>query len=210
VRLEDYFYKLQGHSWALKNAWIMDGVLHRGGRSLSIFFGVVVLVLVCASLFSKSYETKRKPLIFLFLGVAGSSSLVSLLKTSLAVSCPWEFDRYGGALSYVNIIQQLQLRNGEGCFPAGHASAGYSWVALYFFGLFFQSQLRWLGLAAALSGGIIFGFAQQIRGAHFISHDVWSLAVCWFYCLGLYLIFSRSTTKSYHHISSSLPINSLS
>jgi len=209
IRLEDYFYSLQGQSWALKNAWITDRVFHRGGRSVSISLGVIVLGLLCVSLFLKSQHANRKPLAFLFLGVVGSSLMVSLLKTHLAVSCPWEFDRYGGALTYVNVIQQLHLRNGEGCFPAGHASAGYSWVALYFFGLFFQSRLRWFGLAAALTGGVIFGFTQQIRGAHFISHDVWSLAVCWFYCLGLYLIFSRSTSKKYRHINGTIPASSL-
>ncbi len=208
MRLEDYFYNLQGQSWAWKNAWLTDRLLHRGGRSASIFLGIIVLILLVASLFLKSQKAKRKPLIFLFLGVAGSSLLVSLFKTSLAVSCPWEFDRYGGALSYANVIQQLHLRNGEGCFPAGHASAGYSWVALYFFGLFFQSRLRWYGLAAALCGGIVFGFTQQIRGAHFISHDLWSLAVCWFYCLGLYLIFSRSTSKNHGYVSGAIPVNS--
>src|SRR4051812_35112033 len=76
MRLEDYFYSLQGQSWAWKNAWLTDRVLHRGGRSLSISLAIIVLILLCVSLFLKSQQSKRKPLTFLFLGVAGSSLLV--------------------------------------------------------------------------------------------------------------------------------------
>jgi membrane-associated PAP2 superfamily phosphatase len=34
-------------------------------------------------------------------------------------------------------------------------------------------------LAAALAAGMVLGLAQQWRGAHFMSHTLWSAAVCW-------------------------------
>ena len=52
-------------------------------------------------------------------------------------------------------------------------------------------------LAAAFAGsvllagaGLVFGSGQQLRGAHFLSHDLWSLAVCWFLALGLFCLFA--------------------
>jgi hypothetical protein len=42
-------------------------------------------------------------------------------------------------------------------------------------------------LLAALALGLTFGFGQWARGAHFVSHDLWSAAICWFVSLGLYL-----------------------
>ncbi|MNV84902.1 hypothetical protein D3C71_1788110 [compost metagenome] len=39
--------------------------------------------------------------------------------------------------------------------------------------------------------GLLFGFAQQLRGAHFLSHDVWTLAISWFVALALYLAMAR-------------------
>lgn len=194
-RLADYFYALQGGKWQWKNLWLTETLLHKGGRSLSIGLAVAVLVYLLVSACRISSE-KTKPLAYLFFAIAGSSLLVSLFKSALGVSCPWEFSRYGGALAYSNLVEQIFLRNGEGCFPAGHASAGYAWIALYFFGLSLQSQWRWLGLAAALTAGIIFGVAQQVRGAHFISHDIWTLAVCWFFSLALYLLMFRDIRKS--------------
>lgn len=187
--LADYFYQLQGNNWHWKNTWLAETLIHKGGRRLSISLALLVMLLLIASWCYSLWAHLRKPLGYLLLALLGSSLLVSVLKASLAISCPWEFDIYGGHLPYTNLLQQLVQRNGAGCFPAGHASAGYCWVALYFFGLYFQSPLRWLGLTGALLVGIIFGFTQQIRGAHFISHDLATLSICWFYCLALYLIF---------------------
>ena len=73
------------------------------------------------------------------------------------------------------------------CFPAGHASAGYAWVALYFFFLARRPAWRWRGLAIGLIAGAVFGIAQQLRGAHFFSHDLWTLMICWSTALLLYV-----------------------
>jgi membrane-associated PAP2 superfamily phosphatase len=132
---------------------------------------------------------QQKNLWYLLLAVGGSCLLVGFLKKCLAVSCPWEFGIYGGHLAYEDLNQQLWSRTGSGCFPAGHASAGYAWVGLYF--VCMQSRWRWHALVAALGFGALFGFVQQLRGAHFISHDLASLAICWFYSLGLYVCMFR-------------------
>ena len=42
-------------------------------------------------------------------------------------------------------------------------------------------------LRAALATGLLFGLAQQLRGAHFMSHTLWSAWVCWMMAWTLYL-----------------------
>jgi membrane-associated PAP2 superfamily phosphatase len=193
--LADYFYSLQGHSWAWKDTWITEKFFHKGGRAVSILLACIMTVLSLASLGKNVLTKYRNIFLYLFLATASASWLVSFLKSILGVSCPWEFIRYGGNLDYLTLPQQLRIGNGEGCFPAAHASAGYAWLSLYFAGLHYQSRWRWFGLAFALSAGALLGFVQQIRGAHFISHDLWTLAVCWFSNLTLYLIMFRANTK---------------
>ncbi|HCS65551.1 MAG TPA: PAP2 family protein [Cellvibrio sp.] len=190
--LADYFYSLQGNSWAWKDSWIAEEFFHKGGRTISIFLALMLFAFLALSHFHSSLSPHKKSLVYFFMATAGGSFLVSVLKSALAVSCPWEFERYGGDLFYSGVIEQLFLRNGEGCFPAGHASAGYAWVSAYFFGLYYQSKWRWLGLAIPLIAGMVLGLVQQIRGAHFISHDVWSVAVCWFFSFGLFYLFFKS------------------
>lgn len=48
---------------------------------------------------------------------------------------------------------------------------------------------RWLGLMIGLVAGLIFGISQQLRGAHFLSHDLWSLTICWLVALGFFYLF---------------------
>lgn len=78
------------------------------------------------------------------------------------------------------------------CFPAGHASAGFSFVSGWFaFRRAGQRRLagRWLG--AALAAGLLLGLAQQARGAHFMSHTLWSAWLCWAVAWGLDGLFNR-------------------
>lgn len=191
----DYFYLLQGHSWAWKDTWTTEVFFHKGARTLSLILALTVLMVAIAACFNHQLALHKKPLFYLFFAVSGSSFLISFFKSSLAVSCPWEFERYGGNLVYSNVVDQLFLGNGAGCFPAGHASAGYAWVSCYFVGLYYQSKWRKAGLVVPLLAGVLLGLVQQIRGAHFISHDVWSLAFCWFFSLGLFCMFFKSPSE---------------
>lgn len=194
-RVADFFYHLQENSWAWKNRWLAETFFHKGGRAVSLLLVLVVLVLLIAAHTNRVLGAHKKPLWYLLLATVGGSLFVSTCKSLLAVSCPWEFERYGGHLFYVGVVEQLFLRNGEGCFPAGHASAGYAWISCYFFGLYYQSKWRWAGLAIPIFIGLALGFAQQIRGAHFISHDLWTLALCWFFSLLLFFVFFKLPTQ---------------
>jgi membrane-associated PAP2 superfamily phosphatase len=37
--------------------------------------------------------------------------------------------------------------------------------------------MKWLILASTV--GLILGFSQQMRGAHFMSHTLWTAWLCW-------------------------------
>jgi membrane-associated PAP2 superfamily phosphatase len=185
----DTLYTWQGGTWALNNAWLTETVLHTGARQVTRIMGMLMALGFIVSAAIPRWRQFLLPIGFLLLAVAGGTAIVSSLKHSLGASCPWEFSRYGGSLNYRTVFEQLILRNGKGCFPAGHASAGYAWVAVYFLGLWRQSNWRHGALVVALLVGLAFGIARQVCGAHFISHDVWMLAVCWFWSASLYLIF---------------------
>jgi membrane-associated PAP2 superfamily phosphatase len=42
----------------------------------------------------------------------------------------------------------------------------------------------------------VFGIGQQLRGAHFLSHDVATALICWLLSLGLYLVVRRQLDRS--------------
>lgn len=185
--LADRLYAWEGHRWSLQQGFITQHLVHVMGKRLSTLGWYCVALLLIASGSFPRLKAWRRPLFFLLLATALSTAAVGTLKLWTDMDCPWDMARYGGSRPFIDLFTaRPALLPRASCFPAGHASAGYAWVALYFFFLATQSRLRWLGLGTGLAVGLLFGFAQQLRGAHFLSHDLWTLAVCWSIALLLY------------------------
>lgn len=188
--LADRLYAWQGHRWAFRTAFVAEDLVHIFGRNLSTAAWLGVFVAWVVARFRPSLSSWRFPLACLLISILLATLLVAWIKSWSNMDCPWDLTRYGGTRDYVGL---LALRPAgmprAACFPAGHASAGYAWMALYFFFLAIQPRWRWLGLAVGISLGLLFGAVQQLRGAHFLSHDLWTAAICWGSALGVYLLF---------------------
>ena len=116
----------------------------------------------------------------LALGTLVALLVISTLKLHSHTSCPWDLREFGGVATHVSHWAWGVRDGGSGsCFPAGHASAGFAFLGGFF--VFRQvlprTAMRWL--AGALVVGFIFGLAQQVRGAHYMSHTLWTAWLCW-------------------------------
>nr|WP_298411766.1 phosphatase PAP2 family protein [uncultured Halomonas sp.] len=178
--IADWLYRLEGNEWALKHQLITEELLHDGGRVVSQTMGAITIAGLIISTVLPSLRIWRRPLAYLVLSVLLSTLSISALKQLVSMDCPWDLARYGGDLPFIGLFESRPANLPDtACFPAGHASAGYAWLALYFFFAATLPRWRWLGLSVGLSMGLFFGFAQQLRGAHFLSHDLWTLMICW-------------------------------
>jgi membrane-associated PAP2 superfamily phosphatase len=181
VWLADALYRWEGGAWSLRRDPIVRGVFHGDAKRLiGILYGT--LIVTCAlSFFVARLTAYRSGLVYLVTAIAISTLTVALLKDVTHVNCPWSVDRYGGTAPYLSTWRELLLHAPSGrCFPSGHAGSGFALVATYFICRCRAPRLRWYALGAALALGLAFGIAQQLRGAHYLSHDVWALAICWF------------------------------
>ena len=106
--------------------------------------------------------------------------VVGVLKHFSTTSCPWDLAEFGGVARYASHWALGVIDGGVGrCFPAGHASAGFAFIGGYFALRRCQPQAaRWC-LGGALVAGLILGGAQQVRGAHFMCHTLWTGWLCW-------------------------------
>jgi membrane-associated PAP2 superfamily phosphatase len=187
--LADRLYAMEGHAWNLQTGYITQDLLHATGRQISKDLWFTLALMVGISLLVRQAKQWRRPLLYLLLATALSTAAVGLLKRWTNMDCPWDLLRYGGDKLYYGLFMHRPSILGHAkCFPAGHASAGYAWIALYFFFLSTRPRWRWWGLGFALGLGALFGVAQQLRGAHFLSHDLWTLMICWLIALTLYLL----------------------
>ncbi len=188
--LADRLYAWQGHRWALRSTFVAEGLIHLVGRDLSAAAWLGVLAAWVAARLRPGLSAWRTPLASLLVSTLLATLLVSWIKSWSNMDCPWDLARYGGTRDYIGLLSLRPVGMPRAaCFPAGHASAGYAWTALYFFFLATRPRWRWLGLAVGISLGVLFGAVQQLRGAHFLSHDLWTAAICWASALGGYLWF---------------------
>ncbi len=195
----DQIFRWEGGHWALRDAWWTSTLLHTAGRQLGILLWLLLALAWGASRHGRISRTWQAPLAYLLTSLALTSLLISLLKRSSGVDCPWDLLRYGGEYAYLAPFSSFGAGTGA-CFPAAHAAVGYAWVALAFAMSHVRTRWRLLALAIALSIGIIFGITQQLRGAHFLSHDVWALTICWLVAALLARFWPwQKTVESSHH-----------
>lgn len=180
LRFSEALYELQGGAWAYKESWLLEDVLHSGGRTLSGLVGLVLLLGIVASFFVSPLRERRRSLVYLFVVALTGSLVVSVLKQYTHVDCPWDLTQFGGDLDYLGLFESKSSRVEYGqCFPAGHASAAYCWFGLVFLAMRYRPRLLPYAIAAVVLIGLVFGLTQQIRGAHFLSHDIWTAWICW-------------------------------
>lgn len=186
--------RLAGHpdGFPLREHWFTSGVLHVGGR----YAGWGMAVVLCLFVTWPAGALRQLPFVRrlqLALSALLATGFIALLKTSSGTSCPWDLQEFGGVVHYVS--HWSAWAGGDGgpgrCFPAGHAGAGFAFAGGFFA---LRRDLpalapRWL--AAALAAGLVLGVGQQLRGAHFMSHTLWTAWICWMSGWLLDALFSR-------------------
>lgn len=164
--------------FALREHWLFANVLHDAGRRLAWLL-VVGLCIGVWFPFGPLRQLHTWQRLRLAVATLAAALAVSLLKGLSPVSCPWDLATFGGLARHVN-HWSLQPDGGSGhCFPAGHASAGFGFVSGFFSFRDANPMLARQWLAMALAAGLLFGAAQQLRGAHFMSHTLWTGWICW-------------------------------
>ncbi|WP_246191550.1 phosphatase PAP2 family protein [Pseudoxanthomonas gei] len=185
--LADRVYAMEGHAWTLQSGYLTQDLIHAAGRQASKDAWFVLLLIAIGSALVPAGRQWFRPLTYLLVATLLSTAVVGALKRWTNMDCPWDLLRYGGHHLYYGLFTARPAALGHGqCFPAGHAGAGYAWIALYFFFAATRPRWRGWGLGLGLAVGLVFGIAQQLRGAHFLSHDLWSLMTCWLVALALY------------------------
>ncbi|WP_051961867.1 phosphatase PAP2 family protein [Methylobacter sp. BBA5.1] len=188
-----HFYNAGLHQWPHKESWLTENVLHVGGRYFTYLLAVAVALCWLISLRADSaFFRYRRHLLFLLISGISGPLIIVLLKNHTHIYCPWSLELFGGDKPYVRLFDYAggNLEVGH-CFPAAHAGAGFTFLNLYFFLLLVKPDYKFYGLCFGLVLGMVYGIAQQMRGAHFLTHDLFALAVCWFSSFVLFMLFFR-------------------
>lgn len=172
-----WFGDASGFAW--RENWFVVDVLHNAAQRLGWIWllGMALAVFWPVGVLRALNRGERA-------GMVGGTLLALLviiwMKLASHTSCPWDLAAFGGVARYQSHwLGWLQDDGGAGrCFPAGHASAGFAFVAGWFALRRDLPRLAAVWLAVALFAGLVLGLAQQLRGAHFMSHTLWTAWLC--------------------------------
>lgn len=184
LRLAAAMYDHAAGTFPQRHAWLAETFSHTYMKNL------MVVLAVCA-LLTAIFPRPHWPRAFrLRLRVVALSSVLvplitTLMKQSASSHCPWDLTDFGGSQAYVRLLDAALAGAPAGhCMPAGHASGALWLVSLAVFWLPHAPRKAAAVALATLGFGFALGWVQQLRGAHFLTHTLWSMWIaCAIVCL---------------------------
>lgn len=175
--LADSAFDAHAGMFRLRDAWLSTTFNHVILKRA--FTGLALLILIAVSWDLCSPRPwswlRRFQLRVIALSALLVPSTIGLLKQLSDSHCPWDLQRYGGSAPYIKLFEGFPSGVSPGhCMPAGHASSALWMISLAV--LFIPQRLLQAAivLILLLSLGIGVGWMQQLRGAHFLTHTLWS------------------------------------
>lgn len=188
----------QGFAW--RDHWWLSSVLHNGAKQLAVlvYVGVLAMALWPRGIWRQLPPSQR---LEIAMGITLSLVVVTAIKRISLTSCPWDLEAFGGTARYVSHWTWGVSDGGGGsCFPGGHASSAFAFMALSLPWLMSmdkdQQRLGRAMTAAILLIGLVLGLAQTLRGAHYPSHTAWTALFCAATAWANHVFFARLQSRS--------------
>ena len=184
LQLAAPYYDPVNHAFPWRFAWISKYFIHRYVKYALLTAGVGVWAIAVWTRLrpraSGFFATHRRRWWLVAWSLVLVPTLIGILRRFSPMHCPWEIVDFGGYAPYVDLLTAgpAGMRPGR-CFPAAFVASA-SWT-LAFALLWYPEHKRRSVVAGlvALSLSFGLGWVQQMRGAHFLSHTLWSLWVSW-------------------------------
>jgi membrane-associated PAP2 superfamily phosphatase len=194
--LADQHFDFALQAFSQKHDFFYETIMHEYAKHVLTLFWLTLLIISClpdrwvGKWLTVSMRYKLRWILFLALL---NALLVSGLKHQMPHACPWDVARYGGDLEWApTFSSHTNVEEGH-CFPAGHASSGVWLSALCLLWLpHAPRKALFVGLSG-LAVGFMLGWAQQVRGAHFLSH---TLTTLWLMCSWLLLVLTYTKSRT--------------
>lgn len=167
-----------GFEW--RDHWLTAKVLHDGVRVV----GWAIFAWLIVSLWRPRMlvlAMPRRSRLWWIGTTLACVALIPVLKRASSTSCPWSLIQFGGDFARYVPHWLLGLPDGGpgGCFPSGHASTAFAFIPGWFALRDHAPRVARFFLVVVLICGAVLGWVQMMRGAHFLSHSLWTAWICW-------------------------------
>ncbi|MEO5933899.1 MAG: phosphatase PAP2 family protein [Duganella sp.] len=196
LTLADAMFDRASGTFPWRHAWLAEGFNH---GILKTILQVLAVMAVSLAVWDwvrprPGWDAPRRTGVrVLALSAILVPTAISVLKHFSDSHCPWDLQRYGGREPYVRLLEMLPAGVAPGqCLPAGHASSALWLLALAVFWLPHRPRMAAAVGGAMLLFGLAVGWMQQLRGAHFLTHTLWSIWIAVFIVDFLYSMLKSS------------------
>jgi membrane-associated PAP2 superfamily phosphatase len=201
IRISELFYA-NGHWLLEKDAQPYAFIFYDFPKLLLILFGVYLITVLTwrywQSRFTKTVNAKAffirpiaalssRQIAYLLITIIIVPTVIATLKSFTHVSCPNNLSLFNGDLSYLNLWQNILAKTPAKCFPAAHASAGFSLYGLAFLPTLQKHRYKVFVIVTVL--GWTMGLYKMSFGDHFFSHTLVSMLLAWTITCGLAMVF---------------------
>lgn len=182
LQLATPWYDPVNHTFPWRYAWITKYAVHRHLKLVQIVLGIATWgVALRASRAQAGFlATHRRRLWCIAWSFVAVPITIGVLHRLSPMHCPWDVQQFGGPVAYFDLFTSPPAGVHPGhCFPAAFVASG-SWM-LSFAWIFYPEHPRRSVAVGVLAFAWAFalGWVQQMRGAHFLSHTLWSIWVSW-------------------------------
>ncbi|UGQ47730.1 phosphatase PAP2 family protein [Massilia endophytica] len=199
LRLADAAFNRATQSFPLQHAWLTEKFNHVILKSMLSAVGASIVVLALWDAYRpyKSWQASRRVgMRVTAMSAVMVPSVISLLKHASASHCPWDLQRYGGTEPYVRLLEWMPAGIAPGhCLPGGHASSALWLLAIAAFWWPHRPRTAVAVAVAMLMFGGAVGWLQQLRGAHFLTHTLWSAWIACALVFAIYLFNTRGLAR---------------
>jgi membrane-associated PAP2 superfamily phosphatase len=220
VAISNLLYTPATHTFWLEHNKLFEDITHRWARIIPNWTGEAAMIGTLLSfLWPRLKAEKHKRLIaflertriaslltfctrhrrdffFLVVAFAITTGVIHYFKSHTSIYCPIELTQYGGTMDKKEWFKNFSLfrEAGEGrCWPGGHASSGFTLLALYFIARRYRWRHARTLLYWTLLLGLVYGTTRVLQGWHFMSHTFWAGIIVWFSALFTALLFYGRT-----------------
>ena len=178
-------------AFPLRQHWALAELNHRYVKYVLIAVYLSYGIAWLMSFYSEKFKPRRWEFGYFFIMVMLATSTIAILKSQSAHACPWDM----AVATTQGILWELSATAGH-CFPGGHASSGFALLVGYFIYRTTRPKRAYFFLIAACILGMGMGWAQMMRGAHFLSHTLWTGWIIWGLNVMAYALFADRLVKA--------------
>lgn len=186
LKFQSLFFNFETKEWLVSsNETFVKFIFYRFPKYCIVTYGICLIFwLTKLSIYKQNIQLQKK-LFFLIITLILTPLTVSIFKHYSPIICPIHIIEFGGSKTHISPLDLFKdgvfFGNDGRCFPAGHASGGFSLIALYF--VMKDKSSKFYALLGSLALGCVMGLFQMAKGVHYLSDTITSLAIAYIVCI---------------------------